>query len=422
MKRRLFLVLHSWVGVTCGLLLFIVCCSGTMAVFANEIDWLLNPALRAPAAAHPASWQTLAGAVNRASPGAHLSMLRGPRGPGWAAEAWIDAPSGQLQRVYLDPATARVQGVTSFFNVERFFRDFHMRLMWPDTGPWGYYAVAVMALVVAAQVTAALIFYRRWWTRLFQLRFRRDAAALFTDLHRLAGLWSLAFTPILVVTGVWYLVERLDANYTHLIRPVWPESEVSVSKTALPLDALVARAHAAQPRLAITMIYFPSDSGLPIAFIGQDGSLLVRDATTRVEVDPANGQVVSSQTAAPLDAVHRWQETADRIHFGDWGGLASKALWFTFGLMLSGLCLTGAWLHVMRSSLEHRLSRGPAIVTAHAITLGLLVLTAYGGWNEIRDYGTSTDWPVVPWPVIAFLTAWVASTIAALQWWVRKVS
>ena len=422
MKRQWFFVLHSWAGVTCGLLLFLVSWSGTVAVFAHEIDWLLNPALRAPVAAQPVSWQTLAEGAQDASPGATLSMLRAPYAPGWAAEAWIEARSGQLQRVYLDPGTGRATGTTSFFNVERFFRDFHMRLMWPDTGQWGYYVVAAMSLVVLAQVVAGLVFYRRWWTRLFTLRLNRGRPALLTDLHRLAGIWSLLFTPIIVVTGVWYLVERVDATHIHALPSAPRAAQVSIGERDMRLDRLVVLAKAAQPHLRITAIYFPSDMSDPIAFIGQDGAFVVRDAAARVELSPFTGQVAASQTPDSLGAVRRWAETADRIHFGDFGGLASKTAWFIFGLMLSGLSLTGAYLHVMRSQGTHGLARGPAVIAAHVVTLALLVLTVYGGWNEIRDYGTRDAWPIVPIPVTVFLVAWVASTVAVLQWWVRKVS
>ena len=421
MKRRFFFQLHSWVGVTCGLLLFLVCWSGSFAVFANEVDWLLNPGLRAPAAAQGVSWERLATAAKAADPGGHLSMLRGPRGPGWAAEAWLDASNGQLQRLYIDPGTGRILARTSFFNVERFFRDFHMRLMWPDTGQWGYYAVSVLSLVLIVQIVTSLIHYRRWWTRLFQLRLNRGAPALTTDLHRLAGLWGLLFTPILALTGVWYLVERIDATHLHALPTAPPAAEVSRAKATLPLDQLVAAARRAQPNLRITMIYFPNAAGDPIAFVGQDGSLLVRDAAARVELDPANGLVASSQRPADLGPVRYWAEMVDRIHFGDWGGLASKTLWFVFGLMLSLLCLTGAILHVQREGMDHGLARGPAVLTAHAVTLGLLVMTVYGGWNEIRDYGTQTAWPVVPVPVMVYLAAWLLSAVAALQWWIRKV-
>ena len=187
------------------------------------------------------------------------------------------------------------------------------------------------------------------------------------------------------------------------------------------LDDLVVRAQTAQPNMRITMIYLPAGNTDTIAFIGQNGSLLVRDAADRVELDPYTGRVAASQRPDDLGAVRRWAETVDRIHFGDFADLISKTFWFVFGLMLSGLCLTGAYLHIMRGSMEHNLSRGPPVLAAQAVTLGLLVLTVYGGWNEIRDYGTETSWPIVPWPVITFLTTWVVSTIAVLLWWIRKI-
>ena len=422
MNRRFFLQIHSWVGVTCGLLMFLVCWSGTWAVLSHEIDWLLNPSLRAPVAAQPATWEELARGAERASPGAYISMLNRPPAPGFAAEAWIEARgSGQLQRVYLDPATGQAQGTWSFFNVQRWFRDFHMRLMWPDTGQWPYYIVASMAVALLVQIVAGLVFYRKWWTRLFVLRWNRGRPALMTDLHRLGGLWSLVFTPIVVVTGLWYLVERIDANTTELIRPPARTSTVLTTSDALPLNQLVARAQAAYPTLRIRTIQFPGSEEDPIAFTGQDGALLVRDAAARIELDPGNGAVTSIIRPDGLVPVVRWQETADRVHFGDWGGLASKAFYFLFGLMLSGLCLTGAYLHIMRASTEHPLSRGPIVWTAHLITIGLLGQTIYGGWNSIRDYGTQDAWPVFPPGVFIFLALWTLSTVFVLQWWARKV-
>ena len=48
---RLLFRLLGWIGLNLGLLLFFVCFSGTVATLSHEIDWLLNPAIRAAPAA-----------------------------------------------------------------------------------------------------------------------------------------------------------------------------------------------------------------------------------------------------------------------------------------------------------------------------------------------------------------------------------
>jgi uncharacterized iron-regulated membrane protein len=45
--RKALFHLHGWFGVNLGLLLFIVCFSGTVATLSDEIDWFFNPAVRA---------------------------------------------------------------------------------------------------------------------------------------------------------------------------------------------------------------------------------------------------------------------------------------------------------------------------------------------------------------------------------------
>ena len=45
-SKGFFFRLHAWVGIIFGPLLYVICLSGSYAVFSNEIDWLLNPKIK----------------------------------------------------------------------------------------------------------------------------------------------------------------------------------------------------------------------------------------------------------------------------------------------------------------------------------------------------------------------------------------
>jgi len=89
--------------------------------------------------------------------------------------------------------------------------------------------------------------------------------------------------------------------------------------------------------------------------------------------------VIDTGSGADLMAYEYWDHMADPLHFGDFGGLTTKLIWFVFGLELSGLCLSGAWLQVqrlrIRSGARQRwpidgAQRLPDIATGVAVFIG----------------------------------------------------
>jgi uncharacterized iron-regulated membrane protein len=111
-------------------------------------------------------------------------------------------------------------------------------------------------------------------------------------------------------------------------------------------------------------------------------------------------------------------DTADPLHFGNFGGLVSKTTWFLFGLLLSGLTLTGAYLHERR---QQRLRIAPrrrsSVVIAYAITILALFAATLGAVQEFEMYA-----PIPPSPAIwYFIIAWVLSTMGVLTLWMWKL-
>ena len=434
MKKKTWFRIHSFTGVITGLLMFVVCWSGTFAVISHELDWLMTPEARVEARGQPVSWGTLEAAVMAAYPEASLGSLSAPLYPSSAAEAVIDLPHQEAVRVYLDPYTGEILGQYSYFNIQRFFRSFHMNLFIPFGV--GSYTVMTLALTLLVSAVAPLYFYKRWWRRFFQFKGRAGGRARWSELHKLAGLWSLWFILVIALTGVWYLYERLQGdlldgpyNFVGLSGEMEvPAPQSSPSLARLPVDQVIAEARGQWPEFDITRMARGWYSGHEdvIYLQGQNGFPLVRDRANQMHIDQRSGEVLWQNSAADLPAYWLMSNMADPLHFGNFGGLWSKAIWFVFGLVLSGLIFTGTYLHAQRLAREaggRARHRWPGTGAAIAVSLLVLVASVPFGLATAQElYGPSAEGvkqlPTLAPGVRALMVGWVVATLAMLAGWV----
>lgn len=353
-KRRMFAI-HGWIGMQLGLLLFLVLFTGTLATLAHEIDWLVTPALRVPPTAERAPWAQVIAAALAARADVQPLYLTAGAGPRFADTLVVRTAAGELRRIFVDPYAARVTGEAAWLSVQRFLQDFHRWLFVPRAG---IYLVTILAVPLLMSMITALVFYRRWWRGFFRLRRDHGPRVFWSDLHRLTGAWSLWFVLVIGVTGVWYLAERLASDAGHRVLDT-PTATPPVERDGLaqygpflPASDFVRLEAATQdafPDFSIRGVIFPQRPNDPIVFVGQARAWLVRDRANRVALHPRTAEVLALQRAETLPALHYWLHMADPLHFGDFGGIASKLVWFVFGLGLSGMVLTGAYLCGMRA-------------------------------------------------------------------------
>ena len=422
MAGRSWFRVHSFAGVVAGLLLFVVCWTGTFATVSNEIDWLLTPAMRAEATGS-FDVNAVEAAALSANPGHRLAWMSWPLQGGFAADVVLQDANGTLRHARVSVADAVHRGSGSYFNVQRFFRSLHMALFLPFG--IGIYVVGASALFLLLSAATPLVFYKRWWTRFFQLRVRGGARVVTSESHKLAGLWSLWFVALIAITGLWYLAEQIliDAADVAWIYPEPPEYS-GPAEPRLPLAAFVQAVAKHRPELAPRSVGI---AGNGLVYVnGQAGNLLARDRANAMYFSPITAEVVAERRASDLGPVERWVEMVDFLHFGTLGGLATKLLWFLFGLLLSGLCLTGAYLHARRlaASGSHR-ARWSATGAATVATLVLLGFSIRGGFAEALRFGPVVagvpSYPDIPGAVLGFLLIWSVLTLAMIGIWLRWV-
>ena len=380
--RLLLFTIHSWLGFHLAALLLTVLLSGTLAVLGDEIDWLLQPEMRVtPGESEPLGWSRMEAAVRAAARGDILFSLSAGEGDRFAYRALLVDEGGKTYYLYVDQWTGDVVRAPYSPSVQRFLRDLHRYLFLPQV--IGLPIVCALAFAMLASLYTGLKFLGKWRAAAVRLRLRGSARMAVGDFHKAAGIWSSVFIVIIAVTGLWYLGEfgvELAGGRFEPDRPLVPEKYTDTygrTLDAADADALVSAAMSAFPGLHPREIQFSTRPNRPAYVLGRGGDPFVRDRANRVFLEPATANVIKVQRSTEIGAAAYINELADPLHFGSFGNLATKLIWFVFGLALTGLAVSGFWLRLQRLK---RLS--PSL--AQAATLLVLFSAAVFGYEYVQ--------------------------------------
>ncbi|NGX16291.1 PepSY-associated TM helix domain-containing protein [Wenzhouxiangella sp. XN24] len=338
--------IHSWAGFQLTLLTFVVLLTGTLAVFGDEIDWLIDGNRRVAPSTAPPQWDAIYEAAGERQPGHRIAEIRLGEFRAMAAQVRTAKPDERPHLIFFDPATGELTGEGHWLSAQRLLREMH-RYLFILTGGIGLPIVTIAAGVLAVQLVTGLVTIRKWLKGLVTLRTNKSARVVVGDFHRSMGLWTFWFTLLMVVTSFWYLAEwglnksgiRTEApRYTAEI-PIPEEFQTYPSPSRY-----IAAAVNAYPELRPTSILFPSRAGAPVTVMGRSDDWLVRDRASRVFLNPYDASVLQVQSPKNITVLQYVTELADPWHFGDVGGMLTKTIWFIAGLILTALAGTGTWL------------------------------------------------------------------------------
>jgi uncharacterized iron-regulated membrane protein len=351
-SSRLWFLVHSWIGLKLSLFMSFILITGTAAVFSHEIDWLLRPEMRASAAIpeQEVAWGDTYDSLQEVYPEARLISLNRYHNNAFALSATVVTEWRENSYLWFDPVDGSFLGPTSFYDVQRFFRNVHRHLMLPIN--IGVPVVTALALPLLVSLVAGLVVYKKFWRGFFRRpRFERKSRIWLGDLHRLAGLWSSWFIALIALTSVFYFAEEMGLRGSP-----FPRAEaVQQRNQSLPdgfdgaaLEQAIAAARRELPALEIRRILFPGNSNGALAIQGDHSAWLVRPRANTVYVDPVTLQSAGQYTGEQLDFYTRISEAADPLHFGYFGGFLTQVIWFILGAAMSALTVTGIMIYARR--------------------------------------------------------------------------
>ncbi|MEM8817219.1 MAG: PepSY-associated TM helix domain-containing protein [Pseudomonadota bacterium] len=348
-RRRLYRI-HTWLGFHLAWFMSLILLTGTFAVIAHEIDWLLQPGMRVdvPDDRQRVSWQVMEQAAREHRPADTLVSLFEMPADYFAYRARMIDEYGRHYFLHIDQWTGDVTGVTSTLTVQRVLRDLHRYLFMPSV--IGLPLVTSLAFVLAVSLYTGLKTTRKWRQAATRIRFHKRARVAVGDYHRAAGLWSSWFFIVVIVTGVWYLVEfgaAVSGNRLAPPSPVLAEPSSAFDGPTIEdagLGTLMQAAAQAYPDLRPNTVYFPQRHNEAVSISGRARDVLVRDRANAVYLHPVDGSVIEVRRSGESPWPAYLNDLADPLHFGDFAGLIVKLIWFVFGLAMSSLSLTGVWL------------------------------------------------------------------------------
>ncbi|WDS34791.1 PepSY-associated TM helix domain-containing protein [Pseudoxanthomonas sp.] len=373
---RSFLALHTWVGLTAGMALFIAFYAGAFTIFTHQLtDWSPRPAAASRVnaetpAAQIAHAQRLVDTMLARMPAAKESMflvMAGDHGP---VPRIFHQPPDQADtfQYQLDEhgALVTLPQRTGFVD---FLYDLHFTGGLPNT--FGTYLFGVVSILYGLALVSGVVIYAPVLLKdLFALRIGRNVKRLWQDAHNVIGMLSLPFHVIFAWSGAvltlgvillapfQYLVfdgklMQVLANDFEVVPHVEP---AKVARPTLPVADLIARARIAVPGMQVDSINY-HDIGDANAQIEVYGEVDQRHLNTMavVAMNGASGKLlrtVDPRTMSPGTASLRGLQG---LHFGNYGHGAVQWLYFLLGLAGAFLFYSGnlLWIEARRKRRQH---------------------------------------------------------------------
>ncbi|RYG57181.1 PepSY domain-containing protein, partial [bacterium] len=197
-----------------------------------------------------------------------------------------------------------------------------------------------------------------WWpATIKQIRIRSTikkgapAQRVIADLHNVLGIYPFVALLVVTLTGsmiVFYkpiqdvVVDRFGSAKI----PRAPVVEPKPGATMLPIDELMAIAERNSPESRYVFVMYPSAPTQPFYAYRRSEIGILPD--TRIYLDPYDGKVLQIGKESTDPTSKKIMRSASGIHFGRWGSLGIKIVYFVLGFIPLGLFVTGILMFIRR--------------------------------------------------------------------------
>lgn len=394
--RKVINYIHLWIGVPSALILFIICLSGSLYVFSEDISrWIDKDkfSVHQPANTPALTIEELRSKVEQQHKGHVVTAVQIPES---TREAWVvtlkkpeqpgvksqSKEKGRGQSFIVNPYTGKVVSTTQtssfkFFNwIMRLHR---WLLLDKEIGKYITGIAAFMFLLL--EITGIMLWvprkiksWSKWkaWKPGFGVR--RDAGwkRKNFDLHKAVGFYTFIFVTIMAITGPYFGFDWYKQGMNSALgvksqkKDEKKDDKKGLAKhdadtaQALPMKALLHTVDSIYAYAAVTRINFPENGSASINILKVRKGFGEASLPDRITLNAFTGAVVKTERFADKKLGEKIAASMKSIHTGELFGGYTKIIWFIACLIATSMPVTGViiWLN-KRPTSKKRASPSP---------------------------------------------------------------
>lgn len=375
--KKFFSKFHLWLAVPFGIIITLICFSGAMLVFENDIVKVIrHDQLYVASPSHTVlSIDEIVKKVEQTLPSdvkvTDVTLFSDPE---LACKVSLSKPNKAV--MYVDQYTGQLKGM---YERPAFFDTMQRLHRWlldsPGNGGtfWGRIIVGTSTIIFVLVLLSGIII---WWPRTMRIlrnslkiKVSKGRHLLWRSLHIAGGMYALLLLLVMALTGLtwsfsWYskgFYALFGANKTEknttpttektaTARNEKGSTEATNAQTVTAYTKWQAVYETLRAKNAGYSQITVSDGTASVAFGGWGN----QRAADKYTFNPSTGRITSTALYADGDNSSKIRGWILSVHTGSWGGLLTRILWFIAALLGTTLPLTGyyLWIHRLRRRLH----------------------------------------------------------------------
>ena len=344
---------HSAIGLALSALIYLVCLTGVVSVFADELKLVEQPT--------PAAAPLKPGALNKAiaagmaSGGVTSLYAIAPIKPRQRLTVNVDDRTGR-RAFFADADGALTPQRTPFTD---FVTDLHMTLTMP--APWGALVVGLAGAALLSLILSGVLSHPRILRDAFRLRLGGSERLTQAELHNRLSVWGLPFHIVVTLSGALFGLSNLavmtiaaigfHGDIAKVYAPLTgPESGATAPALSTPdIEGVVARATS---QIAASKLYYVvlQQPGAKAARIAVEVTAPLRLPRGEDFYFDGAGRPTGRGRFATGSLGMQAYSGAAQLHFGAFGGLPIKLAYLVLGCTLTFVSASGVSIWLARQA------------------------------------------------------------------------